>query len=869
MKSEQTMRYRKPESFFSLVSLTMLLLFFGAAIGLAYADEQEGVTIITGTSDPDVITVNITDIIDARADINTEASEKVEASATGVDSLEGNDTITVNAPLTAGAAANAVLLLTPEKKTEAIATGTGITAGDDDDSVDNNLAITVIGSSLSAYGSSLEFEQPDPPGNNTNQNNKKEIDASVSSKTETTGVVTGDGADSIENDGLLTTNGLATSGGVAGDLTATVRESSTMKTTSASEVSATGIQAGGNNDTIINDGVFTTTATATSGALSVGLVAPGDTTPPSDKKANIKTESNATSKATVNGIHGDEDETENNLDDSSPFGLNGLRVTYETSVITVSGDDTIINNALQSGNATATSGAGAGSISNKVNGSVQTEAKAEAEATVTGINGGGGSDVIINDGELLSTASARSGALAVAVEVGAADATPSTPPPVSDPPKPPVPSKDKQSKSSTEASATAKATATGITADGDANAVTSTWALELIDNALKIDYRKVVEYLHGNDTITNRFSINTFSLARSLTDSVGVTVSSGGSAESKANAEAEAYGASIVTGAGDDKITNRGLLTTESTANATAVSVGLAVGQPPADSGDNDNDPPTPATPDKITTKSATNVTAKAHGYGIDADGLAENLTTESSLSIGTGGLDFNLSRERELASGNDSVNNLFAITVDSSASADSTNASIQLDAVGSVNSEAKATAESLAAGIATGAGNDTVVNGGLLTVDATANADSISLGLTASNPPEGETNDQSGNTKKDKTNVKSEAGATATATAAGIDAEGKNHLQTTSGGLQISGSGLNFQLSRETESLAGSDAVTNTGVMTTSAVADSGALSAGISINAEGSVDAEASSKATARADGILTGGGADTVNNQACPEQ
>ena len=630
-------------------------------------------------------------------------------------------------------------------------------------------------------------------------------------------------------------------------------------------MSATGIQAGGNNDTIINDGVFTTTATATSGALSVGLVAPGDTTPPSDKKANIKTESNATSKATVNGIHGDEDETENNLDDSSPFGLNGLRVTYEKSVITVSGDDTIINNALQSGNATATSGAGAGSISNKVNGSVQTEAKAEAEATVTGINGGGGSDVIINDGELLSTASARSGALAVAVEVGAADATPSTPPPVSDPPKPPVPSKDKQSKSSTEASATAKATATGITADGDANAVTSTWALELIDNALKIDYRKVVEYLHGNDTITNRFSINTFSLARSLTDSVGVTVSSGGSAESKANAEAEAYSASIVTGAGDDKITNRGLLTTESTANATAVSAGLAVGQPPADSGDNDNDPPTPATPDKITTKSATNVTAKAHGYGIDADGLAENLTTESSLSIGTGGLDFNLSRERELASGNDSVNNLFAITVDSSASADSTNASIQLDAVGSVNSEAKATAESLAAGIATGAGNDTVVNGGLLTVDATANADSISLGLTASNPPEGETNDQSGNTKKDKTNVKSEAGATATATAAGIDGEGKNHLQTTSGGLQISGSGLNFQLSRETESLAGSDAVTNTGVMTTSAVADSGALSAGISINAEGSVDAEASSKATARADGILTGGGADTVNNQA----
>lgn len=864
MKSKKTSGHHKLRSFFQLLNLTLILLIAVGAAGQVYADEQDGVTIISGTPGADIITVTIDEIIDAQADIETEASEKVEAAATGIDSLGGGDTITVSAPINAASVANALLLQTPESKAEAVAKSTGITSGTGNDSISNSALISVLGSSFSAYGTALQFEQSDP-ANSGDQNSKKEIDASVAAKTETTGVVTGDGADSIENDVLMTINGLATSGGVAGDLTATVRESTTMKTTSASEVTATGIQAGGDNDTIINDGVFTTTATATSAALAVGLVAPGDTTPPSDKKANIKTESNATSKATVTGIHGDEDETENNLDDSSPFDLNGLRVTYEKSMITISGDDTIINNALQSGNATATSGAGAGSISNKVNGSVQTEAKAEADATVTGINGGGGSDVIVNSGELLSTASARSGALAVAVEVGAADETPPAPPPASDPPKPPVPSKDKQSKSSTDASATANATATGITADGYANSMTSTWVLELIDNTLTINYRKVVAYLHGNDTVSNRFSINTFSLAKSLTDSVGVTVSSGGSAESKANAEAESYSASIVTGAGNDRITNRGLLTSKATAEATAVSVGLAVGHPPADNDDNGNDPPNPVTADKITSKSATNVTAKALGYGIDADGLAENLTTESLLSIGVDGLVFSLSRQRELASGNDSVNNLFALTVDSSASTDSTNASIQLDAVGSVNSEAKATAEALAAGIATGAGDDAVINSGLLTVAAGASADSVSLGLTASKPPEGETGDQNGNTKPDKTNVKSEADATATATAVGIDAEGKEHLRSTSSGLQISGSGLTFQLSRETESLAGSDSVTNTGVMTTTAVADSGAVSAGISINADGSVDSEASSRAIARSAGILTGGGADTVNNQA----
>ena len=58
MKAEKTMRYRKPNFLFSLIILTMLLL-FGTAIGLAYADEQEGVTIIIGTPGPDVITVTI------------------------------------------------------------------------------------------------------------------------------------------------------------------------------------------------------------------------------------------------------------------------------------------------------------------------------------------------------------------------------------------------------------------------------------------------------------------------------------------------------------------------------------------------------------------------------------------------------------------------------------------------------------------------------------------------------------------------------------------------------------------------------------------------------------------------------------------
>ncbi|MBW2690405.1 MAG: hypothetical protein JRC99_10805, partial [Deltaproteobacteria bacterium] len=679
----------------SLLLLVTVLSLFLVSPGQLFADDQETVTVITGTPGPDIIIPSLSDGLVVAAEIETEFSEKVEASATGIDSLAGNDLIIINIPTNLAVAATALLLNTPEKKTEAIAKSTGITSGEGNDTVDNSSVINIFGTSIGAYGDALEFEQPASvagPG----APDKKEVAASAAATTEVTGVATGDGDDIIDNTGLLSIQ------------------------------SFTGLLAGSGEDIVTNDGIFTTSATATSGALAVGLVAPGETTPASDKKANIKTESNATSKATVVGIHGDDDETSSSSDDSSPFGVNGLRFTYEKTTTTTSGDDTIINNGFLTGNATATSGAGAASISNKVIGSVQTSAKSAAEATGTGINAGGGDDNIINAGELFSTATATSAALAVAVEIGAADNTA---------PPPPTPSKDKQSKSSTDVSSTAKATATGITADGDGNEETSRWSVALDDGLLQIDYQKTIYSLIGNDTVTNRFALQAFSSATSLTGAIGVTVSSGGSAESKANAEAESYGAGIVTGSGDDKISNRGLLTTESTANATAVSLGLAVGQPSEPIAD--GEPPAPTTLDKTTSKSETNVTAKARGYGIDAEGLADNVTTAGSLNIGFSGLDFSLSRTRELGSGNDTVSNIFGITVNTSASASSTAASIQIDAVGSVDAEAKATAETQAVGIATGAGDDSVVNSGLLLVDAIANADSVSFGLSASKPPD------------------------------------------------------------------------------------------------------------------------------------
>ncbi|SHJ09174.1 hypothetical protein SAMN02745165_01546 [Malonomonas rubra DSM 5091] len=833
------------------LSLFVLLLvsFWSLFPCLSAADDQETVVTLTGTDGSDYISPTILDSLLFSAEIETEFSEKVEASATGIDSLAGDDRIEVGIPMISTVAATAMLLNTPEKATEANATSIGIVAGDGNDTVTTNTLIDILGASLSLYGDTLEFDQP-PSENDSDGTTKKEVDASTSASTEVTAVKTGGGIDSITNSGLLALQSAATSGGTANQLTATIRESSSVKIESKSNASATGLQAGNGEDRIRNDGSFTTSATSTSGALAVGLVAP-ENSAAEDKKVNLSLLANSSATASVSGIQADADEDASSEENSSPFGLNGLGVTFLKSLTTVSGDDQITNNALLTGDAVAVSGAGAGAISNKVNGSVQTEAKSTAEASVVGVNAGGGNDLVINAGELLSTASATSGALAISVEVGASDEDTTT-----------TPSKDRQNKSSTEASSSAKASAVGISGDGGSRTETLTGSLSLDDGILQLEIQKIIEQMAGDDSVTNHFAIQSFSLAKSLTDSIGVNISGGGSVDAKAKAAADAYSAAVSTGFGGDSITNLGALNSQATASATAVSVGLAIGQPVADTPEGE-DPPA-ANDRKLASKTETDVNAKSRAFGIDSDGPGENSTFASSLQISDGGLFFSLLDKRQLAAGDDWVNNTLAISAGSQSTADSTSASIQIDAVGSLNSTSKAHAEAESQGVATGAGDDVVINSGLLLVDAVSVADSVSLGLSVTKPPEGETVSDDGITKQDKTNVKVDSSVTAQATTTGIDAEGKDHLRSTLNTLEITGSELTYQLSLEKESLAGVDSVSNTGAITSDSVASSGATSAGISINADGSVDAEANSKASAHAGGVLTGGGSDQIENQ-----
>ena len=97
-------------------------LFIALAVtGLAYADDQDTDTGVSGTDGPDLIAPLLP--ISVNASIGTNISEKIEAVATGIDSLDGDDTIMISAPTAVTSLSNALLMQTPEKKTESIAKG--------------------------------------------------------------------------------------------------------------------------------------------------------------------------------------------------------------------------------------------------------------------------------------------------------------------------------------------------------------------------------------------------------------------------------------------------------------------------------------------------------------------------------------------------------------------------------------------------------------------------------------------------------------------------------------------------------------------------------------------------------------------------
>ncbi|HSD96253.1 MAG TPA: hypothetical protein VLB06_03825 [Sulfuricaulis sp.] len=590
----------------------------------------------------------------------------------------------------------------------------------------------------------------------------------------TFGTVTtyGGGNDAINNVGAVDTTGTAVAAAVGVGMTWETGLAAAV-TTSTADVRVSGINGGGGTDSITNAGVLTTHAYANADSVNVSLVGAGVAV---TADAVLQGGSNIVSRAS--GITADGVQTETDrVTLSSTNG--GQQIAYERSTDYASGNDIIINRAKIDTSAASFGPSIGVSISA---GAAVSAANVTSTASSTAIDGGDGADVIDNTAELVATATGNADALNIAVApffAVAADAL-------------------------QDGGATARARAVGIDSDGmKREATTVTVSHDANGSSLVVDQELVKG--SGADTITNTGKID--ATASAFGPSIGISVVATGAGAAVTTMTADAEAIAIDSGADADTITNSGELNATATSDALTVNVGVVPTGGVALAGD-------------AVWNGGT--TATANAVGIRSDGVQRS-TTRTTINHDANGFDSNFDFSNDqvtgdvvIASGNDVVTNNSAINLTSKAYAPTIDVAVSVAGVAGVLSTA--TAEAHSTGIDTGAGNDSVYNGGAITTFTKANADAINVAVTP-------------------------AGVAVTGDAAWT---GGTHAHAAATGIDA-GDGV--------------DTVTNAALL--DLTVRSVAPSLGVPIEFYGVSSAVTDATAFTEATGIDAGGGADTVDN------
>ena len=227
----------------------------------------------------------------------TEESEKIEATATALDALAGNDVVLSGADVTSNADATALLIEILDAKTHALAKTLGLVSGDDNDTLTSSGFLMVTSVANGAYAGALSFDSGGRDGDD------RKIDLSLSTEAASTAMDAGDGDDTVNNSGTLAANATATSGGMVGgidysfnSLSADAQGAVSLTSTSSAKAETTGIATGDGDDQISSTSTITAIATATSGALGMSLAA-GENA--EGDKAKIELDISATAQATA------------------------------------------------------------------------------------------------------------------------------------------------------------------------------------------------------------------------------------------------------------------------------------------------------------------------------------------------------------------------------------------------------------------------------------------------------------------------------------------------------------------------------------------------------------------------------------------
>ena len=597
-----------------------------------------------------------------------DASTHAKAIATGIDGGKSNDTITNSGSLNVDAKADASSLdlqlngadiFAGNATVNADAQSTGIAAGSGTGTITNSGDMTVTSHAI-AESVSPEFSFFD----------RAEADATTSAVAKSTGIQSGPGESVV-------TNGSETDGSDKLDVTATAESTALSgvigikaptrlvapgpesKFNAVTDATATGITAGDKNDTIKNFAETNVTATATSFSANG--------TYEKDGAANVQAVAN--SQATAMGINAGAGDNE--ITNKSTLTVKADATSHSLDIGINQSDDLIpIPSAVE-----------------LVKGKPpETDAERIAVARATGITSGSGDDQVVNSG--LITADATSLALSEAASVSLS-----------------VESKEEPKKGAKEPGKIKKILQKAKSIAEKISNVLDLSPLEdaAIDTSVKAESDSVgIAAGNGNNVVVNDGTVKGTADAQAYSSSALLDftftkeenpkgkwfVFKPGLAKSQSTANASAAG--IVSGSGNDSITNNGEInfTTAATANSLGVT---AINQP------------------------------KLSGVG-----LTSSMSDTSTMTVaGVVGV--------SSGAGNDTIDNNGTISATSESKAFAESVGVNVEAtgkgleIGAALTNSNTTADATATGIDAGSGKDHMTNTDSIVADANARANSVS----------------------------------------------------------------------------------------------------------------------------------------------
>jgi len=249
------------------------------------------------------------------------------------------------------------------------------------------------------------------------------------------------------------------------------------------------------------------------------------------------------------------------------------------------------------------------------------------------------------------------------------------------------------------------------------------------------------------------------------------------------------------------------------------------------------------------TTVSAVTVGAYAADIALDdSDTFDDEPTVDVSITVAA------QSTGIDAGEGDDLVDS--EAIIDSTATATAGGSASNLTGVfgDSITINANSSASSLATGIQSGAGDDTVINRGAL--GATSDSTSVALGLNAT------VSDSALPSREVQADI--EANARSNAVSVGIDADGdatssNTRVTTATGADTLSISAQSTQVT-----VSGDDIVRNSGSVVSTSSASSSGIAGSIDAMSSGTANIAANSDSSAASTAISSGGGNDDVDNQ-----